>query len=517
MIPQPVSEQGVAAKNAVPAGREWPILSLVVLLFLVCCFAVSLTRAPWYDEGFVANPAFALMATGYPGVSALDDNGPFLPFPQRISMKGIREHIYMEMPVHTALLAAWCKVLGFSLFKARMLSILAGLVVLLSWYFAVGRLTADRMVAPATVALLAVDYAFVLRSSEVRMDALSAAFGFAGLAVYLRLRESSFSRAVLWSHVCVSASAFTHPNGGILAFAGLLFLTLYYDFRRIRFRHFLIALSPYLVGAACWGWYISRDVASFKAQFLLNSVQGNRLSVFNSPLSALKDEIVVRYLGVLGGLGDAGAKRLKLIVPFSYWAGVLGLLSIPELRRRKGYLALLFLAGIYFLVLAFTDGRRSQCYLVHIVPVFVAPMAATMVWLWRKGRTQRIAVAAWVLALCAIQLGGTFYQVRQDGYHKIYLPALAFIQQHATADQLIIGPGTLGIGLRYPANFIDDFRLGFLSRKAPEWIVVNDWYREWFLALGDKEPDAYQFVRNRLDQNYKPVFTRADYVVYQRR
>src|SRR5215469_2187367 len=225
------------------------MLGAVTALYLICCFSLAFTRSPWYDEGFVVNPSYAWITTGYPGMSILDDSGPFLPFPQRMSLKGIRRHLYAQMPLHTVFLAAWFKLLGFGLVRARLFTIGCGLVVLFCWYSIVRRLTMDATVAVAAFALTAMDYGFVLRTSEARMDALSAAFGFGALAVYLALREHSFSQAIVWSHTCIAASALTHPNGGMLAFAGLAFLTLYFDRRRIRFCHLAIAASPYLVAA----------------------------------------------------------------------------------------------------------------------------------------------------------------------------------------------------------------------------------------------------------------------------
>jgi 4-amino-4-deoxy-L-arabinose transferase-like glycosyltransferase len=140
--------------------RLWA-LSAAALWYLVCCFCMALTRAPWYDEGFVVNPAYALFATGHPGVSVLDDKGPFLPFPKRIDMRGIREHIYMEMPLHTVVLAAWFKVFGFGLVPARLFTTLCGLAIRLSWYCVVRRLTMNEAVAVTAFALLAVDYGFI--------------------------------------------------------------------------------------------------------------------------------------------------------------------------------------------------------------------------------------------------------------------------------------------------------------------------------------------------------------------
>ncbi len=511
-------------KTVLPAGifdrsqSRKLALAAVILVYLICCFSLALTRAPWYDEGFVVNPSYAWLTYGHPGISILDDSGPFLPFAQRMSMKGIREHIYAEMPLHTVFLAAWFKVLGFGLVRARMLTILCGLAVLLSWYSVVHRLTSDAAISLVTVALMAVDYGFVLRTSEARMDALSAAFGFGALAVYLALREWRFSQAVFWSHACVAASAFTHPNGGMLAFAGLAFLTLYFDHERIRLRHFVIALSPYVFAFACWGVYIARDVSTFKSQFVLNSIQGGRLRTFRAPFNTLRREIVERYLGSLGGIGDSsGIKKLKVIIPISYWAGLAAVLFIPSLRRRKGSTVLLWLTVIYFFVLAFTDGRKSQCYTVHIIPLYVALLAATLVWLWRKSGAYRGAAAAAALVLCSVHLGGIFYQARANTYHTSYLPAVRFLQTNTNSQQQIIGPGVLGFGLRYEPNLTDDFRLGYLSGEVPDWIVVNDWYQAWFRSMKVVEPDAHQFVRNRLDHEYSPVYDNAGFVIYRKR
>jgi hypothetical protein len=494
------------------------MLGATTALYLICCFSLALTRAPWYDEGFVVNASYAWITTGHPGMSILDDSGPFLPFPQRISLKGIREHLYAQMPLHTVFLAAWFKTLGFGLVRARILTIACGLVILFCLYSIVRRLTTDAAVAFAAFALTAIDYGFVLRTSEARMDAMSAAFGFGGLAVYLTLRERSFAQAMLWSHACVAASAFTHPNGGMLAFAGLAFLTLSLDPQRIQFRHIVIAVSPYLVAAACWGIYITRDVSAFKSQFLLNAMQGGRLRTFAAPLQNLRREILERYLGSLGGAGDfSGFKRFKLIIPISYFAGLAAVTLVPSLRRRKGYFVLLALTLIYFFVLAFTDGRKSQCYTVHVIPLYATLLAAGLVALWRMDRGYRGATAATVLLLCTIHLGGIFFQAHADTYHRSYLPAIHFLQTNVSADQSIVGPGMLGFGLCYPPNLTDDFRLGSISGQTPEWIVVNDWYRAWFRVMGGVEPDAYQFVRNRLNHEYALEYDQAGMEIYRRR
>jgi hypothetical protein len=283
-------------------------------------------------------------------------------------------------------------------------------------------------------------------------------------------------------------------------------------------RHVLIAFAPYLMGAIGWGLYIAQDFESFRIQFAINSTHGGRLNTFGSPWLTIKREIVIRYLTVLGGWGDSSALlKVKLFIVISYFGGVIGVLTIRALRQHKGYRVLLFLTGIYFLVLAFTDGRKSQCYVVHVIPLYTALLAASIVFLWRtRGPVIRGVLAAAAGVLFLIHAGGIAYHVRNDTYHAQYVPVISFLKQNVRSDQLIIGPGVLGIGLRYAPNLIDDFRLGYLSGKVPDWIVVTDWYETWFLGLKALEPDTYSFLGNRLKNDFSPAYNQGGFAVYRR-
>jgi len=55
------------------------MLGAVGALYLICCLSLALTRAPWYDEGFVVNPSYAWITSGHPGMSILDGSGPWFP------------------------------------------------------------------------------------------------------------------------------------------------------------------------------------------------------------------------------------------------------------------------------------------------------------------------------------------------------------------------------------------------------------------------------------------------------
>ena len=179
-----------ANQRALPRRQIWAIAAILVI-YVSCCMGLATTRAPWYDEGFLANPPYAWITTGYPGVSILDDSGPFLPWNEPINMRGIREHIYLVMPLYVVALAGWMKIFGFGLLTSRSLTVLCGALVLVVWYYVVQYVVADASVAMLTSALISVDYGFLIRASEVRMDMMSAALGFGGLAIYLCLRSRS--------------------------------------------------------------------------------------------------------------------------------------------------------------------------------------------------------------------------------------------------------------------------------------------------------------------------------------
>src|SRR5688500_11446511 len=122
--------------------------------------------------------------------------------------------------------------------------------------------------------LLSCDYIFIVCASSGRMDMMSAALGFAGFATYLWLRERSLVWAILVSQSLIIMSGLTHPMG-LLPFFGLLFLSLYFDRKRIGFKHVLIALTPYVIFGAAWLSYVLQDRSSFVSQFFGNAMMGS--------------------------------------------------------------------------------------------------------------------------------------------------------------------------------------------------------------------------------------------------
>ena len=230
---------------------------LVLAVYLTLAWATALTERPGTDEGYFANPAFNLMSKGSFTTTVLETAGT--------SFQGMDRHTYWVMPLQPLVLAGWYKVLGFGVFSTRALSIFFGLVALVAWFIIVRSLFNQVFLAFLVVALLSCDYIFIVCAASGRMDMMSAALGFAGLAIYLLLRESRLTLAVLLGNALVVASGLTHPMG-LLPLLGLIFLAIYFDRKRIGLKHIAVAVVPYAVGGIGWGLYILQDPQASKPQ-----------------------------------------------------------------------------------------------------------------------------------------------------------------------------------------------------------------------------------------------------------
>ena len=402
----------------------------------------------------------------------------------------------------------------------RALSAVWGVLALFSWFFIIRTLSGNQKVALLAFVLLAFDYIFIMAASFGRMDMMSSALGATGLAAYLLLRERNFARAILLSHSLIVACGLTHPNGGVLFLAGLLFLIYYFDRSQIRWRHLGLALIPYIIGAIGWGAYILEAPSLFISQFTANAAMSGRMSGLTSPLAAIKNEITLRYLTAFGlgphSVSSSGPIKLKIFILLAYVIAIIGCLSVRSIRQHKGYRALLLLTGIYFMVLTFFDGQKLSFYLIHIVPLYTALLAAWLYWCYNTH-----FVPTWMIALCvggfiSLQLGGVLYRMKLNPYEKSYLPAVSFLKQNANERSLVMGSAVLGFGLGYD-NLIDDVRLGFYSGKKPDFIVISEPYQEALRDYHAGDPELSRHINKLLTQEYREVYNQNFYQIYARR
>jgi 4-amino-4-deoxy-L-arabinose transferase-like glycosyltransferase len=485
------------------------LVCFITLVYVGLAIAHALTMRPWCDEGWFSNPAENLLSTGRMETSVLDTTASW----RQVNLQGIDRHTYWVMPLYLLAQAAWYRITDFSLVSMRLLSVLWGLVALLSWYVILKRLSGSTTVVLLALALLAVDFQFLLTAVNGRMDMMTFALETAALAAYLSLRERRFAAAVLVSQTLAAAGLFTHPMGA-LGVVGLAFVSLYCDRKRVRFVHIATAALPYIVGAAGWGLYILESPSDFVAQFSSNA--SGRLGLLTEPLAALRREIVIRYLtsyGLAPGLPAPG--RLKGIILAIYIAGVLVAFATRSIRNDRLLRILLILAAWNALGVTLLDSYGIGWYLIYIIPFAIVLLSISVNHLWSSRRVPPTAIALALTLLIAIQFVVSASRVAKND-RRDFLSAAGFLRNRLDGYRLVMASAEFGIPFRFDRRMLDDFRLGYRSRKTPDLIVMDSpRYCLWSELLRDQDPGNYRYIHNLLS-SYRVVYNHGAYRMYER-
>lgn len=486
-------------------------VAAAVVLYLLLTGLLARARSPFSDEAVLFSPALNLITQGHMGTTVLDESSTWR---DGMSLKGINRYTYQVMPMHFLFQAAWYKVLGAGLFQMRALSILWGLAALGAWFVIAWSLSQNMALSVVTLCLLAVDNTFLVSSGFGRADMTSASLGFMALAAYLLLRKRKLTVAVIVSHSLAAASVFTHPVGALHLF-NLLFLTVYFDRRRISFRHFAAAAAPYTVFTAGWGVYIAQNPAVFWEQFRSNA--GGRFFM-HAPWRMIGDELGMRYLPEFGFGRDASpVSRLKLYLLLAFGTALAVALTARPLRRHPGFRALLAMNGIAFVAMTFLEGTKQAFYLAHLIPLHSAVLAVCLWWVWTERKLPRWAILVLASLLLSLQFARTAHVLKMDTYRTQYLPAVRFLEKDVQSGKLIVGDAILAFGLGFTKTVIEDLRLGYYTHKTADTIVVNDRYKEWFVRLRRREPDVYAYVSTLLSTRYERVYDTEAFTIYRLR
>jgi len=127
------------------------------------------------------------------------------------------------------------------------------------------------------------------------------------------------------------------------------------------------------------------------------------------------------------------------------------------------------------------------------------------------GRLARITLA--MLTVLLVVQGLCFASVlRRDTYHDEYLPAIAYLKQHASPQTPINGSPGLLFGL--PGyRLISDSRL----HEPADYVVVDRWYRfDWDFIYRTYEPRTEADVQRMLEM-YEKVWERGGWTILHRR
>lgn len=496
------------------------VLSVATLLCCLLSIGHSLRNRPWNDEGAMASPAVTLLKQGKIATMIYEDAGADQPDgdTQRV---GVHEHTYYLTPLYFLAQAVWYLVIPFSLLSMRLLSLFFGLVLALSTFGLIRKLTDDIWTATVGASILLLDYYFLICSSMGRMDMMSSALGFAGLAAFVHLRERSFMKAVLVSNTCIALSMLTHPIGVTHAF-GWLALAWMLDRRRLGWRAVALAGVPYLVGGALYGCYILQNPHDSYLQFRGNALMLNRLQGFQKPWMALWLEVTSRY-GTAYGMGGhseghSGPIFLKALILLGYLIGVAGCAAIRSVRRLPGAGVMLVLLAVHALSLAVVDSIKHSFYLIHVLPLYAAVLAVLLVWFYRTYPRLRILEAVAVLGFIALQTGGIAYKIKLNTYGNNYLTAVRYLKQNMGPGSMVNGSADLAFEFGFfQEQFFEDTRMGYHSGRRPEFIVVEETMRTGLDGHRLHRPRVDAYVRKLLTEEYEMVYDRTFYQIYRRK
>jgi 4-amino-4-deoxy-L-arabinose transferase-like glycosyltransferase len=479
---------------------------LIAALLLYCAGVMAriFSLPPSNNEAWFANPAVDLLARHMMGTPVLGETGTWL--------AGVDQHTYWTMPMYGLVQAPWYFIFGFNIITQRLLTFCCGLALLVCIYWLVRKLSTE-WAAVLSVVLIGCDYQFVKQSGLGRMDILCALLGFAGLALYVNLRETRFREAVLLSNTAAAASCMTHPCG-MLGLTSLWAVMFYLDRKRLTWREIGFAATPYVAALALWGVYISRAPADF-----LTQMQGNtkgieadaggrrRFDLVMHPMKALSAELHIRYL----------SNYHSAFLPCVYLLGMLAIIALAWRTRQKGHVVVAMIAFLYFVELTLLEGLKRHFYLAHAVPALAMALAVVLCSVRFPGRAGIAAVSVFVAGLVIVQCVTEKRYSRATHDPRDYFAAEKFLEANFTQGHSLIAPGEFAYRFGFYSGLADDWRIGYGSGKSPEFLVAGPLTREWLKAHRNDTPEFTKFVDNRLGQEYVVVMQNPNYTIYVRR
>ncbi len=394
-------------------------------------------------------------------------------------------------PLHYLMLNAWTAVAGESEFSMRYLSLIPG-VLLLSLMFQLGRKMSGRRVGLLAALFSALSPSLIWLSQDVR-NQYNLALLFTALATWLLVCISQSTRRgsdyksrkdfcnlpswLGWSLYAVSAALAVY--GHYYALFALLAHGFYLWFARVEWRKWA-------------AWLASGIVALFLFLPWLTAV-------FNSLLSAgqLGDPgrpELARYLTTVGVEMLLGANLTSWQPRWLFLGGVILMLAGARVlwRQKPAWAAMLLgwlgMAALFIYLIRFSRSTFNPFYISVAAPAWWLLLAAALVWLWFKGRWQRVIAGLSV----ALWLGAVLLSLRNYYFDPTFSRTLGYRQ---AAD---IVAANVRAGDIFLAHFPDP-ALDYYLRHV-------DLPRQMLPAGPDAELNATEAALNRLAQDYSRIW-----------
>ena len=424
----------------------------------------------------------------------------------------IDQRTYWVMPLFLLGQGVWLMIFPHTVLGTRFFGIMWGATAALAFYLFMFQLFRRRDIPALASGLLLTSFIFIDNAAFSRPEMMCLAFGLWGLASYLSLRNGSLPLAFLVSNACIAASVMSHPNG-ILHFLALWLCIFWFDRKRTGITSLGAAALPYLIFGALWGVYIIQDKEAFTVQFGMNGASGGngRFPTNWNPLSILLSELTLRYF-VVFGLATRGMALIKLYTGAAYLGALVFCVSNRKLRNQLGVRLLLALFLCYFVAMSIFNQKLSY-YIVHILPVYIALLATTILFLWDGWVRARAWIAAAVIMLVVVEVSGIVVRGATRSYIVPQRQAVAFVRSVSGPNDLIYGTAALLYEMNFDTRLVDDPFLGLYSGRHPDVIVVEDLYKPLYDGWASTRPEVMFRIRHILS-GYKLVKSIAEYDIY---
>jgi hypothetical protein len=494
---------GAESEPFVPASRaQWVAAGCAMLAFLALSIGLSLTRAPWLDEGMYADVAVTFRNFGHMGSSVIAPFG-ILDWPE------VRQYTYWQFPLYLITLGYWFRLVPVSIVGMRLFSVVWGCIFVVSWFVVVRSMSRKESLALLVASVVALDYDSVVRASCGRMDMMCVALGLAGLASYFWLRDSRWTWGVMLAAWFGAASLFCHPMGAVMniAIAAMVLC----DWKRIRWGALVAASLPYLIGLGCYLCYIYQAPDIYLAQ--IRSSLEYRTSGLSDVLRNVLNDANQRYIQFYYR-AYTGIFKLKVVTLVFMVAGIVGLLADRNLRSQPATKRLLFLSLIGYMSVAIFDKEKYVYYLVFSVPFFAACGAVWVYGRWQAGSLGRLLATGLLAAHMLVTICAVGYRIYTNGYRNLYQPTIAVIQGSLHPGGFVMGGSELAFALGFGPPLIDDRYLGSVSGLTPEVFVENEYYGPPWPS--PRLVSMWNYSRRKLRSQFHLVYENKAYRVYVR-
>jgi 4-amino-4-deoxy-L-arabinose transferase-like glycosyltransferase len=456
----------------------------ILLLVHIALSLATIDKFPrvWIDTAWTCMAPYELITHGH------------LANPMR-PISGLDEHLLAPYVVQRIMLAGVYTVFGFGLLQSRLLSVLIGVLLLVSVYIFTEK-HFEKRVAVLAVLLLMIDNVYFLTSRSVRADIFVSLFSVAAFFLFLSSYEKNNTRYMIPAGFLIGISLYTHPNT-VLVLAAILFIFLQKEhFSLFRSRFFWYFSISCLAGFFPYaGYVISQDFSHgfrhFLGQVGLGVEESHRNLITNL-------------------LGESERYAAYILFPRRIVVFLVQVMAVFFGARSKSWInrQLALQVLIFVLLLPFWNPTNSTSrYFIVILPAVSILTSELFFRAWdaanaardagqRLGGYLRLATAAILVAYAANQMAGDAYAVWSNRNHD-YARFIRQIREVIPRNSRIWGSASFWIGLYdhpymsqlTPTEKVVEFRPEYVilydsttwgNRSATTGVTVqlNKWFRE---------------------------------------